>query len=101
VICLQESFHVLLARFSLTFEHAVAGGRPRSLSAADMLGLVLVYMSASLTHKQLQLIFGITPAVCSRELNRGITALLQFVLSSIYDMMLTFNSQDASRDAGG
>ena len=46
-----------------------------SLNVLDVTGLCLQYLNSVVPHKSLCQIYGITPAVCSRLLNRGLDAL--------------------------
>ena len=46
-----------------------------SLDVLGVTGLCLQYLNSTLPHKSLCQIYGITPAVCSRLINRGLDAL--------------------------
>ncbi len=50
-------------------------GRPHSLSPSAELGLFLFYIGSTMTLKHLCLIFGTTPAVCSRSLKKMLKAI--------------------------
>ena len=78
---------ILLPGFCASYTQNLTKGRPRSLRPIDALGLTLCYLTSSATNTTLQLIFGITPAVCSREIARGLTALLLFVGACTWTMM--------------
>ena len=57
--------------------------RPHSLSPSAELGLFLFYIGSTMTLKHLCLIFGMTPAVCSRSLKNVESNSLHIVQTSI------------------
>jgi hypothetical protein len=50
----------------------------RCLQPVDVVGLILVCVASTVSQKQLDLIFGATPAVTSKYLSQGLVILLQF-----------------------
>ena len=74
------AFEMLHVRFDLalqSFWEAKLGfdrkkkGRPRTINSYDCLALVLCYYHTECSQSIMQLIFGISPAVCNRYLNDG------------------------------
>jgi hypothetical protein len=58
---------------------AATGGRPRLLSTLDKVGVGLLWLRSSDTNMNLCLLFGITPADCSRALNEIIARFSRFL----------------------
>lgn len=50
-------------------------GRPRLLSAADELGLLLLYVNSKMYYKQLSMIFGVVPSTVSTTINEMLSVL--------------------------
>jgi hypothetical protein len=87
----------LYPSFSVQYGESARTGRPRSLSSMDALGLALVFMASSIPMKHLQLIFGATPAVCSRTLGQACQA-LQRVLNDREDAQIRWPSPNKIKE---
>ena len=67
----QTLLHILSSRATWPRSHT---GRPHSLSPSAELGLFLFYVGSTMNLKHLCLIFGTTPAVCSRSIKKMLKA---------------------------
>ena len=68
----QTLLHTLSSRATWPRSHT---GRPHSLSPSAELGLFLFYVGSTMNLKHLCLIFGTTPAVCSRSIKKMLKAI--------------------------
>jgi len=90
---LDSGFEVTWNTMLIPRDDVLSNAKPRvhhrSLTSTGALGLVLHHLNSIMADYSLQLIFGITPAVCSRYRNWALS-ILQVVLRNFYKARVTW-----------
>ena len=103
-----RTFEIILQLFTIEWETTTidqadmnANGEPqvarRSLDAAGCLGLVLHWLSSTMLAISLQMLFAITPTVCSRYLKVGLQHLIKVLRQIKHARILWPTTEDSIR----